>query len=133
MDWMYRLDFKQIYTTKKFGDVITQTAWALLKCVAPFFVASACLGFLSTFIQIGFLYSPEIMEVKFERINPIAGFQRLFSKKALVETVKGTFKLGMVIIITYNVMKNNIGSFLGFLHADAAQSLGFGKWLMANG
>ena len=27
-------------------------------------------------------------------------------------------------------MKNNIGSFLGFLHADAAQSLSFGKYLM---
>ena len=130
IDWIYRLDFKLIYTAEKFGDVISTTAWTLVKCVGPFFVASACLGFLSTFIQIGFLYSPEILEVKLERLNPIQGFQRLFSKKALVEAVKGVFKFTVIIAITYNVMKNNIGSFLGFLHADAAQSLGFGKYLM---
>lgn len=130
IDWIYRLDFKLIYTAEKFGDVISTTAWTLVKCVGPFFVASACLGFLSTFIQIGFLYSPEILEVKLERLNPIQGFQRLFSKKALVEAIKGVFKFSVIIVITYNVMKNNIGSFLGFLHADAAQSLGFGKYLM---
>lgn len=130
IDWLYRLDFKNIYTTKKFGDVISETAWVLIKCSGPFFVASACIGFLSTFIQIGFLYSPEILEAKFERLNPINGFQRLLSKKALVEAVKGVFKFAVVILITYSVMKDNIGSFLGFLHADAAQSLGFGKYLM---
>lgn len=130
IDWLYRIDFRNIYTTKKFGDVIQQTAWTLVKCVGPFFVASVCLGVLSTFIQIGFLYSPEILEAKFERLNPIQGFQRLMSKKALVEAIKGCFKFAVVILITYNVMKDNIGSFLGFLHADAAQSLGFGKYLM---
>lgn len=130
IDWLYRLDFKQIYTAEKFGDVISTTAWTLVKCVGPFFIASACLGFLSTFVQIGFLYSPEILEVKLERLNPIQGFQRLMSKKALVEAIKGVFKFTVIIIITYSVMKNNIGSFLGFLHADAAESLGFGKYLM---
>jgi flagellar biosynthetic protein FlhB len=130
IDWLYRLDFKHIYTAKKFGDVITTTAWTLVKCVGPFFGASACLGFLSTFIQIGFLYSPEILEAKFERLNPVEGFQRLFSKKALVEAVKGVFKFTVIILITYSIMKNNIGSFLGFLHADAAESIGFGKYLM---
>jgi flagellar biosynthetic protein FlhB len=130
IDWLYRLDFKQIYTAEKFGDVISQTAWTLVKCVGPFFGASACLGFLSTFVQIGFLYSPEILEAKFERLNPIQGFQRLFSKKAIVEAIKGVFKFTVIIVITYNVMKNNIGSFLGFLHADAGQSLTFGKYLM---
>jgi flagellar biosynthetic protein FlhB len=130
IDWLYRLDFKHIYTAKKFGDVITTTAWTLVKCVGPFFAASACIGFLSTFVQIGFLYSPEILEAKFERLNPIQGIQRLMSTKALIEAVKGVFKFTVIIFITYSVMKNNIGSFLGFLHADAAQSLSFGKYLM---
>jgi flagellar biosynthetic protein FlhB len=131
IDWLYRQDFKHIYEAKKFQDVISTTAWTLVKCIAPFLGASACLGFLTTFAQIGFLYSPEVLEAKFERLNPIQGFQRLFSKKAIVEAIKGVFKFTMIISITYSVMKNNIGSFLGFLHADAAQSLGFGKYLMA--
>lgn len=130
IDWMYRLDFKMIYTKEKFADVITQTMWTLVKCLAPSFGASVCLGFLSQFIQIGFLYSPEILNADIERINPLKGFGRIFSKKSLVEAVKGVFKFTVVIAITYSVMKDNIGSFLGFLHSDAGQSLMFGKYLM---
>lgn len=130
LDWLYRLDFQNIYTKERFGDVIRETAWMGLKCVGPFFASSICLGFISQFIQIGFLYSPEILNVDIDRINPIKGFGRLFSKKAMVEAIKGIFKFTVVIWITYSVMRNNIGSFLGFLHADAATSLGFGKYLM---
>ncbi len=130
IDWLYRQDFKHIYTREKFADVISQTGWTIVKCVAPSFGASLCLGVLSQFLQIGFLYSPEILNADIERINPIKGFSRLFSKKALVEAVKGVFKFAVVITITYSVMRDNIGSFLGFLHADAGQSLAFGKFLM---
>jgi flagellar biosynthetic protein FlhB len=130
IDWLYRLDFRSVYTQEKFNDVITKTAWTLVKCVGPSFGASVCLGVLSQFVQIGFLYSPEILTADIERINPLKGFGRLFSKKALVEALKGIFKCTVVILITYSVMKNNIGSFLGFLHSDAAASLSFGKYLM---
>ncbi len=130
IDWVYRQDFRMIYEKEKFVEVIQQTAWALLKCAGPSLASSMAIGFLSSFMQIGFLYSPEILNADIERINPLKGFTRLFSKKALVEAVKGVCKFILVIWITYSVMKNNIGSFLGFLHADAAQSLGFGKYLM---
>jgi flagellar biosynthetic protein FlhB len=130
IDWIYRQDFRVTYTKEKFYDVITHTAWTMLKCVGPSFGASLCLGVMSQFIQIGFLYSPEILNADLERINPIKGFSRLLSKKALVEAMKGIFKFTVIIVITYSVMKNNIGSFLGFLHSDAQSSLAFGKYLM---
>jgi flagellar biosynthesis protein FlhB len=130
IDWLYRLDFRLIYTSKKFAEIIQHTLWVLVKCVGPFFAASMSLAVLTSFAQIGFLFSPDILEAKFERLNPIQGFQRLFSKKALVEAVKGIFKFTVVILITYSVIKTNMGSFLGFLHADAIESLTFGKFLM---
>lgn len=130
IDWLYRLDFKNVYSKEQFAEVIQHTAWTIVKCVAPSFGASLSLGVLSQFAQIGFLYSPEILNADIERINPLKGVSRLISKKALSEAVKGIFKFIVVIAITYNVMKNNVGSFLGFLHADAAQSLAFGKYLM---
>lgn len=130
IEWVYRLNFKEIYTKEKFADVINHTAWTMVKCVAPSFGASVCLGVLTQFMQVGFLYSPEILTADIERLNPIKGFSRLFSKKAIVEAIKGIFKFTIVIAITYSVMKNNVGSFLGFLHSDAGESLMFGKYLM---
>ena len=131
IDWLYRQDFRNIYSKEKFAEVISHTAWTIVKCVGPSFGASVCMGVMAQFMQIGFLYSPEIMNVDLDRINPIKGVSRLISKKAIVEAIKGCFKFTVVIIITYSVMKNNIGSFLGFLHAEAGQSLMFGKYLMA--
>lgn len=130
IEYVYRLDWKMAYEKEKFAEIFAQTAWALVKCVGPSFGASICLGVFSQFIQVGFLYSPEILSADIERLNPIKGFGKLFSKKAIVEAVKGIFKFIVVIVITYNVMRDNIGSFLGFLHSDAAQSLMFGKFLM---
>ena len=130
IDWLYRQDFKTVYSVEKFSDILKQTVWTLVKCVAPSFGASICLGVMSQFVQIGFLYSPEILNADIERINPIKGFGKLFSKKAIVEAVKGIFKFTVVIVITYSVMKDNIGTFLGFLHSEAGESLLFGRYLM---
>ncbi len=131
IDWLYRQDFRTAYSQEKFTDIFRHTIWTLVKCVAPSFGASVCLGVLSQFMQIGFLYSPEILNADIERLNPIKGFGKLFSKKAVVEAIKGVFKFTVVILITYSVMRDNVGSFLGFLHSDAGQSLMFGKYLMA--
>lgn len=131
IEWLYNQNLKVAYTKEWMKDFFSQTAWTLIKAVAPSFGVSACVGIIAQFAQIGFLYSPEIINFNFDRIDPIKGFGRLFSKKSLVEAIKGTFKFTVVILITYVVMKDNIASFLGFLHSEAGQSLEFGKYLMA--
>ncbi len=131
IDWLYRQNLKHAYTKEWMKDFFSETAWTLVKASAPSFGVSICVGVLSQFAQIGFLYSPEILNMDLNRINPIKGFGRLFSKKSLVEAIKGTFKFAVVILITYSVMKDNIGSFLGFLHSEAGESIEFGKYLMA--
>jgi flagellar biosynthetic protein FlhB len=130
LSWLLRLDFQRVYEKKEFIEVIEKTAWLSLKCVAPVFGASLCLGFLSQFAQIGFLYSPDVLTAKLERINPINGFQRLFSKKSLIEALKGIFKFSVVLAITYMVMKDNLDLFTGFMHAEVGAGLVFGKTLI---
>lgn len=131
IDWLYRQDLRVAYTKEWMKDFFSITAWTMVKAVAPSFGVSICVGVLAQFAQIGFLYSPEILNLNLDRIDPIKGFGRLFSTKSLVEAIKGTFKFVVVITITYTVIKDNIGSFLGFLHSEAGESLEFGKYLMA--
>ena len=100
IEYVYKIDWKLAYEKEKFSEIFRQTAWALVKCVAPSFGASLCLGVFSQFVQVGFLYSPEILTADIERLNPVKGFSKLFSKKAIVEAVKGVFKFIVVIVIT---------------------------------
>ncbi len=130
IEYAYKIDWRLAYEKEKFAEIFRQTAWSFVKCLAPSFGASLCLGVFTQFIQVGFLYSPEILTADITRLNPVSGFGRLFSKKAIVEALKGIFKFTVVITITYSVIKDNVGSMLGFLHADAAHSLMYGKYLM---
>ncbi len=128
--YIFTLDPQKIYEKKAFGQFVEKTMWAGLKCCAPSLIASMCLGVVSQVVQIGFLYAPEVLQLKFERINPINGVQRLFTKKSLVEALKGILKFTVVISITYVVMKNNLSSMAGFMHIDILQSFLFGKAIL---
>lgn len=130
LSWLLKQDMQKVYEQKQFSEVIEQTAWFSLKSVAPVFGVSLCLGFLSQFAQIGFLWTPDLLNADFNRINPLNGFARIFSKKSLAEAVKGVFKFTVVLVITYMIMKQQLGSFTGFMHSEVAEGLVYGKGLI---
>lgn len=127
IEWLYGLDFSKAYTEVLARQIFKETFFMAGKCVAPVFITSALLGFLAQVMQIGFLYAPEALQLKFDRINPQNGFKRIFSKKALAEVVKGLFKFSVVLLITYFIISQNITSFIGFLHTEAGEAFGYGK------
>jgi flagellar biosynthetic protein FlhB len=47
--------------------------------VAPILMLLAISAIAINVLQVGFLFSPQALEPKFERINPLAGLQRIFS------------------------------------------------------
>jgi flagellar biosynthetic protein FlhB len=127
IEWLYTLEVTKAYTEILAKQILTKSFIVAGKCILPVFGTSVVLGVLSQMGQIGILYSPEVLTLKFDRLNPIAGFKRIFSKKALVEVVKGVFKFGIVLAITYWVISANMQTFIGFLHAEAAEAISFGK------
>lgn len=127
IEWLYTLDFEAVYTKELSKLILERTLIDAFKCIAPVFLASISIGILSQMMQIGILYSPEVLELKFDRINPLNGFKRLFSAKSIAEVLKGLFKFSVVIAITYFTMKSNIFSFTGFLHAELPQAFDIGK------
>ncbi len=125
--WLYTLDMRQAFTKELGTEIFKESFYAIGKSIAPVFVTSMLLGFLSQVMQIGFLYSPEALQLKFERVNPLAGFKRLFSKKSVGEAVKGMFKFSVIMCITYFILSQNITSFIGFLHVEPAEALSYGE------
>lgn len=130
--WLYELDFEAVYTKELSKKVFERTILDVAKCIAPVFLASISIGILSQMMQIGLLYSPEVIELKFDRLNPISGFKRIFSAKSVAEVVKGVFKFAIVLAITYFVLKKNLLSFIGFLHTEAPEAFEVGKIMAFN-
>lgn len=74
------------------------------KCVWPIVVAIMVAGLLAGGIQSRFQTASEAFSPKWERINPIAGFKRIFSIRAGVPALLNVVKLVVVITLTYRLV-----------------------------
>lgn len=78
----------------------------------PLGLAAMVLGFAVNYIQVGQLFTLEPLKPKFNRLNPIRGFQRLMSMQGLVELAKAALKLTVVGYVTYGTLRDNFGVLL---------------------
>ena len=76
--------------------------------VAPILFVAFLAALLINYVQVGFLFTTKPLNVKLSRINPIEGFKRLFSKRALVELIKSILKIILIGYTAYSFMKKNI-------------------------
>jgi flagellar biosynthetic protein FlhB len=81
------------------SSIGTATAWfgrllmAFLAIILPIAAIGAVFAILANLLQTGPIFTFVPLKPKFERINPAAGFKRLFNKKMLFEGVKTLAKL----------------------------------------
>jgi flagellar biosynthetic protein FlhB len=67
-------------------------AWAAL----PILVGATALAILAHLWQVGFLITTKTLEPKFERIDPIKGFGRLFGAQGAIKTAMDILKVALV-------------------------------------
>jgi flagellar biosynthetic protein FlhB len=86
--------------------VIVRNAVILFfKVSLPLTLAIMVTGVLANVIQIGFLATVNPIMPKLEKINPLTGFQRMFSMRSIVEALKGVFKMLIIGIVSYITIK----------------------------
>lgn len=76
--------------------------------VAPVLTGLLLLSIGSHYVQTGTLFAVEAMKWDWNRLNPIAGLRRLFSKQSLAELLKSVFKLGIVGWVAYLTIKKSM-------------------------
>lgn len=130
IDWIITLKPQLAFSPKVLKEITARAVSTGLICAAPVFAVSFCIGIFAQVMQVGFLYAPEVLTLKLDRVNPINGTKKLFSKKAIAEVIKGLFKFTVILGITYMLMKDDILSFIGFLQVDFLQGFMVSKALM---
>lgn len=56
-------------------------------------------------IQTGFMFSMELLKLRWDRLNPVEGFKRLFSAHAMVELIKSIVKFVIIGYVGYALLK----------------------------
>ncbi len=85
------------------------------------FMIALVIGIVANVLQVGLMFTFTPMTPNFSKINPISGFQRLFSKQILVNLIKQLAKLGAVFIIVYLSIANNLAWFYTLAHTSPQQ------------
>jgi flagellar biosynthetic protein FlhB len=88
------------------GDAawLGQVVLAALDIIAPFAVVAVLLGILANLVQTGPIFTFVPLKPKFERIHPVEGFKRVFSKRMLFEAFKTALKLLLFGTILYGFL-----------------------------
>ncbi len=58
------------------------------------------------------MFTTKPLKIDFNRINPIEGFKRLFSKRALMELLKSILKIILIGYVAYSFIKKNINQII---------------------
>ncbi|MBR1805149.1 MAG: flagellar biosynthesis protein FlhB [Selenomonadaceae bacterium] len=95
----------------------------LVKTVMPIMFAILAIGLAVNLYQVGFMITTEQLEFNLDKLNPINGFGRFFSKRALVELFKSIFKIIVIGYFLYLYLKDQIPLLPQFLFFDLPQSL----------
>lgn len=86
-------------------DLLHQNLVLFLNLMGPLLGAVMVAGAGVGFAQVGPMFLPKLLLPNFGRINPIEGFKRLWSLKALVEAGKSLLKLVIVGAVAYHATR----------------------------
>lgn len=125
IDDLYRLAPETALSRQGVLNLIEVSITTLLKCILPVTLVSIIFSLFIPLFQIGFIFAPEVLEAKIERIDPLKGFARIVSKKSLFTFLKGILKFVLVFAISYWLLDDVTNTLIGFFHADIPTILSF--------
>jgi flagellar biosynthetic protein FlhB len=106
-------------TIRSVGGLFLSAIMPYTPLLTMAFVSAVVLALVANFLQFGLLFSPQLLAPKFSKLNPLAGFKRLFfSPQTLVQLAKQLLKLAIVILICWFGVKDNLTMLYALGHAS---------------
>ena len=93
------------------GDLMPASLYVLKRgfmIMAPLMGILTLMGVASTVVQTGFMNNEEALELKFERLNPVEGFKKIFSLRSFMEGLKSVLKIVCIGFVVWWVIKGQV-------------------------
>jgi flagellar biosynthetic protein FlhB len=111
--------------------VLSATAPVALS-VAPLMAGLMVAGVVASTMQTGLYASGHALKPSLARLNPLAGFQRLFSARGLVDLVKQMAKVGIIGLVCYSMVAPRVGEVVRLSRMDLRQGVAWTWQLTAD-
>lgn len=87
--------------------IFLQCLYIMAKVLAPVLLVIAFMIIIINYLQIGTVFTAKPLIPNFNKINPVEGFKRMFSKTVFVEFLKSILKIGIIGYIIYDYLIDN--------------------------
>lgn len=84
--------------------------------IGPILAITFVTALVISYFQVGFLFTTKPLKIDLNRLNPVEGFKRMFSKKALMELVKSIMKVGLIGYVGYVFLFDNMYRILNLMN-----------------
>ncbi len=99
--------------------------WFFIAVISPFLIAVFIISLASNISQVGLKITPQALEPKFSKLNPLNGIKRILSTRSLVELLKTILKFFLISLFTYFVLKDFISSATILENSDISDIMTF--------
>jgi flagellar biosynthetic protein FlhB len=101
-------DIDAVFTHTNITKLFMQLMLTLGKVIAPILLIIALVAIIVNYLQVGVIFTTKPLIPSFNKMNPVEGFKRLFSKTAFVEFLKSVLKIGIIGFVVYDYLSDNI-------------------------
>lgn len=100
-------DVDSKFTNENIMQVFIQCAYIMAKVLAPILLIIALVVIVVNYAQVGVVFTAKPLIPSLNKINPVEGFKRLFSKQSFVELLKSILKIGVIGYVVFDYIKDN--------------------------
>lgn len=73
---------------------------------------------ISSWMQFGLLFAPEILKLDFKRLNPLNQLKQMFSAQSLMNLLMGVAKAVLIGVVLYTVIVPSLGALINLANSD---------------
>ena len=96
----------------------------MLLVIAPILVVGVIVAIVCDVVQVKWKPTGKPLQPKFNKLNPISGFKRIFSANSLMELLKSIAKIGIIVYVAYSFLKDKISEIFLLYDIGLNQAIG---------
>lgn len=100
-------DIDSKFTNENIMQIFLQCLIIIARVLAPILIIIALAVIIVNYMQVGSVFTAKPLMPNLNKLNPVEGFKRLFSKSNFVELLKSIFKIGIIGYVVYDYLIDN--------------------------
>ena len=112
-------------TASSAQELVSSVSVRALGYFAPLAGGLLVVALLASYGQVGLMITPQSIEPKLDKLDPVQGLKRLFSLRSVMQAFFSLVKLAIVVGVFYLAIRNRIGEFFPLAQGTAPGVFGY--------